>query len=769
MYKRTNLKLIFGYLLVIVVIFNSQQSISQQRVGVVLSGGGATGLAHIGVLKALEERGIPIDYITGTSAGALIGSLYASGFSPSEIEHIVITEAFQKMSRGEIESHQRFAYRENDVNASMFSIGLSSDSLLQKSLPTNFRSSAYLDYTMLKMLATTGASYGKDFDSLFVPFRCVASDIANKKSVVFSNGNLNERVRASMTYPFYFNPIRVDGNLLFDGGLYNNFPADVMYHDFSPDYIIGSNVSYNTGLPDEDDLISQITNMLVSYTDFSLPCEQGVIIKPKTEVTTFDFNSVQKAIDDGYNSTLNYLDSIEQQIIRKVDPKELEAKRKEFRSRIAPLKVTSITNNFNRTRDIQFARKSMLKPKKAEILNETILERRYFRLNATPQIDFIYPTLELKSDSTYNLDLNIDKSKDIKLEVGGHVSSRAVNTGFVGLSYRLLGRTASTIYANSYFGKFYGSVKASYSIEIPSIYPVSLSGYFVMNRWDYFRSFATFFEDVKPSFLVQNEIYTGLKFKHPIANTIKSTLEGRYFLLEDDYYQNDVFNNTDTTDFTIFQGVMGSWELQQNSLNRKQFSNSGHYAAFKVRYVYGKEHSVSGSTAPIPFDSEKYHSWLNLTGEFRSFVVDQPVFHLGFHGNAVFNTQSLFSNFTASTLAMTAYSPIPDMNTYFLQEYRSPQYAGLGTNIIFTVKRKLDIRIDGYYYQPFIMISKNDDGTFGYSKPFKGETYIASGSIIYNSYLGPIRATLNYFPKQPNPVGFQLSFGYVLFNDRAIR
>lgn len=769
MYKRTNLKSIFGYLLVFVVIFNCQRTYAQQKVGVVLSGGGATGLAHIGVLKALEERGIPIDYITGTSAGALIGSLYASGYSPVEIEQMVITDAFQKMSRGEIEPHQRFSYRENDFTASMFSIGLSSDSLLQKSLPTNFKSSTYLDFTMLKMLGTTGASYGNNFDSLFVPFRCVASDIAKKRSVTFREGSLNERVRASMTYPFYFNPIRIDGSLLFDGGLYNNFPADVMYQDFSPDYIIGSNVSYNAGLPDENDLISQITNMLVSYTDFSLPCEQGIIILPQTEVTTFDFASVQKAINDGYNSTLKYLDSIEQHIQYKVDPKELAEKRKAFRAKIVPLRVTSITNNFNKSRDIQFARKSMLKGKKAEILNETVLERRYFRLNATPQIDFIYPKLELKSDSTYNLDLNIDKSKDIKLDVGGHFSSRAVNTGFIGLSYRLLGRTASTIAANSYFGKFYGSVKASYSIEIPSIYPVSLSGYFVMNRWDYFKSFATFFEDVKPSFLVQNEMYTGLKFKHPIANTIKSTLEGRYFLLEDDYYQSDQFSNSDTTDFTIFQGVTGSWELEQNSLNRKQFANSGHFAAVKIRYVYGKEHSVSGSTAPLPFDNEKYHSWLNLTGEFKTFVIDQPVFHLGFHGNAVFNTQSLFSNFTASTLAMTAYSPIPDMNTYFLQEYRSPQYIGLGTNIIFTIKRKLDFRVDGYYYQPFVAITKNDNGTFGYSKPFKGEAYVASGSIIYNSYLGPIRATVNYFPKQASPFAFQLSFGYILFNQRAIR
>src|SRR5690606_20027207 len=217
-----------GYLLVIVASFITYSTAAQQKVGLVLSGGGATGLAHIGVLKALEERGIPIDYITGTSAGALIGSMYASGYSPEQIEIMVLSSAFNKMSSGEIEAHQRFAYREMDEGASMFNLGVRFDSLLQKSLPTNFRSSAYLDYTMLEILGTTSASYSDNYDSLFVPFRCVASDIANKHSIVFKGGKLNESVRASMTYPFYFRPIYVDGRLLFDGGLYNNFPANVM-------------------------------------------------------------------------------------------------------------------------------------------------------------------------------------------------------------------------------------------------------------------------------------------------------------------------------------------------------------------------------------------------------------------------------------------------------------------------------------------------------------------------------------------------------------
>mgnify|MGYP002078932601 CR=1 FL=1 len=552
-------------------------SLAQQKVGLVLSGGGATGLAHIGVLKALEERGIPIDYITGTSAGALVGSMYAAGYSPEEIEQYVLSDEFQLMTKGKVKSDQRFLYKEDETDASLIDFSFSRDSILKKSLPTNFITSSYLDFEMLKLLGSAGASVGNNFDSLFVPFRCVASDIVKKESVVFANGNLNQAVRASMTYPFYFNPIRFNGVLYFDGGLYNNFPADVMYRDFNPDYIVGSNVSYNAELPMEDDLISQLTNMLVSYSKYELPCDYGVMIQPETSISTFDFESVEESISAGYIAANKYLDSIELHVVRRISKEEIEAKRKLFRSKIVPITVSSISTNTNRKRDLNYVRSSMIRLKKNEIISLEKLEKRYFRLYATSQIDFIYPLLTLKKDSLYNLNLEVRKAKDFKLSVGGHFSSRAVNTGYIGIDYRSLGRTASTIHASSYFGKFYGSVKLNYTLEITSTYPISLGTYFVMNRWDYFRSFATFFEDVQPSFLVQNEMYYGVKLLNPIGNTTKSTLDLRIFNLEDDYYQTSNFTNKDTSDITKFSGASGSWELEKNSLNRKQ------YARFYIR------------------------------------------------------------------------------------------------------------------------------------------------------------------------------------------
>jgi len=753
--------LLFLHLIAVTTLFG------QQKVGIVLSGGGATGFAHIGVLQALEEKGIPIDYITGTSAGALVGAFYAAGFSPVEIKEFCKNENFYRMATGELRPEQQFLSKEDDPKSSMFSFPLSLDSILQKSLPTNFTNSTFLDYELMKLLGTVGAAKGNDFDNLFVPFRCLASDIVSKENVIFKSGHLNEAVRASMTFPFYFQPLRVNGRLLFDGGMYNNFPADVLYDEFIPDYIIGSNVSYNASAPAENDLLSQIENMLVRYSNFELPCEAGILIEPILTVGTFDFKQVEQAINIGYLTGLKYADSILPFIENLRLPSDLAMERQKFRENIPALKIDKINSGTDKKIN-SFVRNSLLREKRRKPLTSKEIERRYFRLAATEHIGFLFPTIDTNGNGTYDMNLVVRKKNQLKLEVGGLISSRPINTGYLGITYYRLKKTALKIHAESFFGKFYGSINTNAKIEIPALFPITIEPYFTMNRWDYFKSFATFFEDVKPSFLIQNEMYYGLKISHPITNNSKSTYDFRLFNLEDDYYQTENFTSQDTSDITTFKGETYCWKLEQNSLNRKQFASSGHYLSFKARFVHGHEKTISGSTSIEP-DQEKSHQWLNLNADFQTFPISTAFFHLGFQGKATFNSQSLFGNYTASLLSMTAFNIIPDAFTYFLPEYRSPQFFGGGINLIFSLPKGIDVRFDGFYYQPLIQLVKNDTGGFNYSKPFKGESYLASASVIYHSVLGPLRATLNYFPKQTTPLNFQISFGYVLFNERAIR
>ncbi len=735
----------------------------------VLSGGGAAGVAHVGVLKALEERHIPIDFVVGTSAGALVASMYACGYSPLEIEAYVLSEPFQLMVKGELEVDKKFYFFDESNTSSMFNIPFSKDSILQKSIPMSFVDPRYFDFEMLRILGRTSASVEKDFNQLFIPFRCVASDVVRKESVVFSKGNLNEAVRASMTFPLYLNPIRINGVLYFDGGLYDNFPLNAMYEQFDADFIIGSNVTKNDIKANENDFFGMISSMMTTPTNYTLPCEHGMIIEPKTEVGTFEFENVKQAIEDGYRATLLKLDSLEQFIDVREHPDSLAMKRKKFHSSVDPIFVSSVKTASLKKNEFQYANKFILPKRSHRILDEVELRERYFRLASTPQIELLYPNFESKKDGTLQLNLNVKKAKEFRADFGGLISSRAVNTGYFNLSYRSIGRVAHKINAESYFGKFYGSLRTNYEMVFPSIFPISVSAYFTLNRWDYFRSFATFFEEVRPSFLVQNEGYAGIKVKLPLGNNARWVMDARYFSLEDDYYQSSNFTSIDTADYTRFFGTSLSAEYTKNSLNKKQFATEGHLIQIKARYVNGYERTVPGTTSILKDTVEKNHQWLSVQAEFQSYFLKKGPIHLGVHGKTVLNSQSLFANYTASLLSMPAFNLIPDMETFFLPEYRATQYVSLGTNFVVELAKKLDFRLDVYYFQPILQLHQNTDGTIAYMKPQHAQSIVASNSILYHTPIGPVRASLNYFPAQENPLFFQLSFGYVLFNERAIR
>lgn len=227
-----------------------------QKVAVVLSGGGAKGFSHIGVLKALEENNIPIDYIAGTSIGAIVGGLYACGYSPVEIERMMTAPEFRKWASGEIEGRYKYYYKRREPNASWISLPFEyKKKRFKAKLSFNLIPTHVMDITFMEILAAPSAAANYNFDSLFIPFRCVASDIESSKAVVFKDGQLSDAIRASMTVPFYFSPIRIDNKLLFDGGMYNNFPVDVAYRDFEPDLIIGSKAT----------LILHLLNKMISF------------------------------------------------------------------------------------------------------------------------------------------------------------------------------------------------------------------------------------------------------------------------------------------------------------------------------------------------------------------------------------------------------------------------------------------------------------------------------------------------------------------------
>ena len=285
-------------------------------------------------------------------------------------EALAKSESFYLLSQGLLEEKYKFYLHNSTVDSELLSVKFAKDSIFQKSLPTNILNATSLDLEMFKLLATNPIRSRVSFDSLFVPFRCVASDIVEKESILFKDGSLNTAVRASMTYPFFISPIRVNGKLLFDGGLYNNFPAQSLLDEFDVDFVIGSNVSYNEPPPTEEDLMSQIKNLFSQHSDYKLPCENSVLIEPNLgDISTFDFEKIGEAIEIGYLATIDKIDSIRLYVETRIPLDDLYEKRKAYHKDKIKLSISNITTTGLTTDESVYIEQKLIKSKKKGQLN----------------------------------------------------------------------------------------------------------------------------------------------------------------------------------------------------------------------------------------------------------------------------------------------------------------------------------------------------------------------------------------------------------------
>ncbi|MCZ2249752.1 MAG: patatin-like phospholipase family protein [Bacteroidia bacterium] len=766
--KKMPLKSIFFFVIGLLILSKPLPTYGQ-KVGLALSGGGADGMAHIGVLKALEENHIPIDYITGTSMGALVGALYASGYSPQEIDSLVSMENFKKWALGEIDEQYVYYFKKKETDASWVNFKFSLDTLLQTSLPTNLISPVPLDFGLMEIFARPTSACHGNFDSLFVPFRCVSANITDKKQTVFSGGDLGLSVRASMSYPFYIKAVNIDNKLYFDGGLYNNFPTDILYNTFKPDIIIGSNVSDSLRAPSEDDLISQIKSIFINKNDkpeFPVPV---IIIEPKIGFGgLFNFNYSKQLIQSGYEETMKVMPSISASIKRRTNNNELKQRRIIFRSEAPILVFNKVEVNGLKRNQVNYVRK-LLGLKKSKIITIDEIKPQYFRLAADQKIKQIFPVALLDNKTSYyKLDLKIKKEKDIFLSFGGNFSSRPINAAYIGAQYNYLNNIGISILGNTYFGRFYGSYMLKTKFDFPSKLPFYIDASFTRNRWDYFKSSTAFFEESKPSYLVQNENYFDVNAAMPVTNKAKLVVGGNLANLYDKYYQTKVFSQNDTTDRTDFYLVTPYIYYEKNTLNRKQFASAGTLLVLKLRMVYGNEITDPGSTAHQQIFRTAYHQWFQLRFNYESYYKRKGRLRLGFATETVVSTQDFFSNYTASILAAPQFNPIPEAATFFLDKYRAYSYSTFGLKNVINIIGSLDLRLEAYIFQPYNAIHSNQYAEAYYGKPLSYRNYIANSGLVYHTPIGPLSLNFNYYSASEKPVSLLFSFGYIMFNKRAL-
>ncbi len=282
--------------------YSQKEDLKDFKVGLVLSGGGAKGLAHIGTLKVIDSLGIRIDHIAGTSMGAIIGSLYASGYSGKQLDSI-----FQRINFDDIlsdntpRSSKTFYERENDEK---YAVILPFDKFIVK-LPSAL-SRGQNTFNLLSKL-TLHVSGVNDFEKLPIPFFCMATNIENGQPVILDKGNLAQAIRASGAFPSLYQPVLIDDQLLIDGGVVNNYPVDEL-REKGMDIIIGVDVqddlSNRGDLSSAPEILFQINNFRTISNMKIKSKKTDVYIKPNIEDFNFiSFSAGNKIIKNGEIAT----------------------------------------------------------------------------------------------------------------------------------------------------------------------------------------------------------------------------------------------------------------------------------------------------------------------------------------------------------------------------------------------------------------------------------------------------------------------------------
>lgn len=616
-------------------------SLGRPKIGLVLSGGGAKGAAHIGVLKVLEENNIPIDYIAGTSMGAIIGGLYAMGYKADDIDSLITHQDWPFVMSDNVKAEnisfedKRFA-SQYPVRIP-FTIKLNSvaeaekdiDSLLigparppKLAPPRRNRSildnvpMAYINgqniYNLFSSLSI-GYQDSIDFDKMPIPFACVAVDIHNKQEVVLRSGRIVEAIRASMAIPGYFAPVRMGDKVLYDGGLLNNYPVDVV-RKMGADIVIGVKLGRADEVEEQtgENLAEALSMMLDLFTDTKL---QGaldntdILIRPSTKgfgALSFDPQSIETLLENGRAAALEQETSLKN-LKRRLDKIQKEQaenligpvyKRKTYKKAKMLGKDTLAIGNVNfhgLTADQaqRLFKRSKLQPG-AHLTGEEL----------EAEIDRFYNTRAFKSvsyrlkgnEEPYDMEISFVSGHNCDLGLGARVDNEeaAVVMFDIGINRKVLyGSSVSLAGKLCYNPKI--AVQYTYSFPAAAQYHFKYEFAFTntssLRRYDDYLSYLTHSFDVYASTKKFRNVYTeiGAQFRHYKIRDMQMVdpYEGAYEMSKREnflsFYIKPEFNNLDDLYFpTKGFDVGGSFTFYTSWLNKKEYN----YRPFSVAELH---------------------------------------------------------------------------------------------------------------------------------------------------------------------------------------
>lgn len=743
-----------------------------QSVGLVLSGGGAKGITHIGIIQALEENGIPIDYVAGTSIGAIVGGLYAMGYSPQEMLDLIGSKEFQQCYSGEVDKDNTYYIKQNEPTPELYSIKatLGDSTTTLQALPLSLIDPIHMNIKILELCIQATAACENNFDNLFIPFRCVASDIYNKEEVVFRSGDLGNSVRASMSFPFVFRPIKVGNVLAYDGGIYNNFPANVMKSDFNPDYIIGCAVSSNQERPADNDLMGQIESMIMQNSNYELPDTNGILMNfdLRNEVGLLDFDKAQYLFDLGYNTTLQLIDSIKRSVPRTIAPDSIEQRRKAYKQSLPEVVIKNITVSGATTSQKQYIL-SEIRPVAHQYVRFSNFKKAYYHLMSEKAIKEIFPTATYNpQDKTFNLHLDVSMNDYFALSFGGGLSTDNINQIYYGLNYNHIGKHSTEVLLDGQFGRTYNNVQLLGRVNFSTNIPMSLRIIGSHSTLDYFKQSYIFSGNNATALNKQAETFGKVKLALPFMTKHKAEFGLGIGRITDSYIPNstiDLGNIEYNTN--VYRLVGGSVQFKRNSLNTQQYATKGVYQQILAQAFTGTNTYIP-NTQQIDKAEKEDISWMQFSFKDQHYIPLNHNIILGTYFEGYYSSRNLAQNYTATMLEAGAFSPTPSTLFTYIPTFRANQYLAAGLKPIYTFSPYIQLRLEAYAFAPIYPILSNEEGKAYYGKPFSTLAYLEELSLVGRFSTFVVSAYLNHNSSAPKNINAGISLGWYIQNGRFI-
>ena len=747
------------------------------KVGLVLAGGGAKGLYHIGVIEALEESEIPIDYISGTSMGAIIGALYASGYTTDQMREIVTSGEVEKWASGRLDNRYKFFYNERPDSPSMLSVYAEArrDTLQQRgslsfSLPHSFIDSSQIDMALVRLFASASAAAGGDFNNLMIPFRCMATDMNAHQPVEYRSGDLPFAVRASMAYPLVFSPVTdSEGRVLVDGGCYNNFPWQVLVEDFDPAFLIGSQCIENSKRAEKNSSVEkQVMSLVTMPTDYSLPEGKGLVIKRDVDASLFDFAGGEATIEQGYTDAMAMMSELQRVVLERRTADEVKLLREEFLSRCPKLEFGDFDIEGLKPRQREYARTFMLfsKPKSDTLLFESLsfdeVQDRYFSLMATSDFSSKeFPQVEYDSvRKDFGIRFDLESKPAVKFHLAGNISSTSMNQISFGVNYLTVGRTAQNLYADIFLGPLSSLVRMGGRTTILGRRPMYIDYSFQGTRRTTLRGS---FGAVTPvnNAIEARVIEAYLHGAFGIAVSRKSIIElsanagYNFYGYESSYDEDD-----DPSTHDRFRYVAGRVAFERSTLDKLSYATRGSKLSLSAIAVHGRDRYENEELFAQNMYTHKIRAWIGGKLQWQHYPGDwqRTWFSVGYDIEAVYTTHPNFGNLYSSILSAPRYAPTPNSNMIFMPEFYTHRYAALGIMPTFRLMQSLYLRagVFGMLRDPLYRV---DDYMH----------YMADLSLVYHTRVGPVSLSVSkYNFKSRNNMYVTFNFGYPIFGRKGL-